>query len=83
MATEASISKGRRAQILVGDKNRSIRVLHPGQLTLDDIRRVDDQLISVIKNLTGCSCLSGTIDVIWERNFESVLDVKLGEAFRD
>ena len=83
MATKASISKDRRAQILVGDENRSIRVLHPGQLTRDDIHAVDERLISVIKNLTGCSCLSGTIDVIWERSFESVLDVNLGEALRD
>jgi hypothetical protein len=80
-AAEASLSKDRRAQIFVGGKNRNIRVSHPGHLTPEDIRRVDDKLVSVIKDLTGCACLSGTIDVIWERDFENVLDVKLGAAY--
>ena len=81
MSTGATASKHRQAQILVGDKDRSVRVFHPGKLTPEDIRRIDEKVISVIKDLTGCACLSGTIDVIWERNFERVLDVQLGEAF--
>ena len=81
-AAEASISKARRAQIFVGDKNRDIRVSHPGQLTLEDIHRIDAKIVDVVKNLTGCACLSGTINVIWERDFDSVLDVRLGEAFQ-
>lgn len=52
---------------------------HPGQLTPDEIAHIDKVLINdVIKGLTGCSCLSGTIDVIWEKQFERVLDVQLG-----
>jgi hypothetical protein len=82
MSTEAKISKDRRAQIFVGDKNRNIRVFHPGLLTRDDIERIDVKVIDVVKELTGCSCLSGTIDVIWERNFDRVLDVQLGAEFR-
>jgi hypothetical protein len=73
--------KARRAQIFVGEKgqNRVVRVSHPGQLTPDEIARTDRVLVhSVIKALTGCSCLSGTIDVIWERNFDRGLDVQLG-----
>ena len=80
-AAEASISKGRRAQIFVGDKNRNIRVSHPGHLTPDDIRLIDEKVVGVIKDLTGCACLSGTIDIIWERDFDRVLDVKLGAPF--
>ena len=76
------MEKGRRqAQIFVGEKEqgRTVRVSHPGQLTPDEIGRINDVLInSVIKDLTGCACLSGTIDVIWERDFERVLDVQLG-----
>jgi hypothetical protein len=76
------VEKSRRqAQIFVGEKgdNRTVRVSHPGQLTANEIARIDEVLINdVIKNLTGCACLSGTIDVIWERNFEKVLDVRLG-----
>jgi hypothetical protein len=71
----------RQAQIFIGEKgdNRTVRVSHPGQLTATEIARIDEVLINdVIKNLTGCACLSGTIDVIWERNFDKVLDVRLG-----
>lgn len=71
----------RQAQIFVGEKgqNRTVRVSHPGKLTPDEIARIDRVLVNdVIKGLTGCSCLSGQIDVLWERNFEKVLDVRLG-----
>jgi hypothetical protein len=70
----------RRAQIFVGkkDEKRSVRVLHPGGLSPSDIERIDHVLINdVIRDLTGCACLSGTIDVIWEKNFDKVLDVQL------
>ena len=73
--------KERRAQIFVGEKgtNRAVRVSHPGKLTTAEIHRIDDILVNkVIKDLTGCACLSGTIDVIWEKNFEEILDVQLG-----
>jgi hypothetical protein len=44
--------------------------------------RIDDVLVNkVIKDLTGCACLSGVIDVIWEKDFDRVLEVELGEAF--
>jgi hypothetical protein len=74
-------TKVRHAQIFIGEKgqNRAVRVSHPGQLTPAEIAHIDKVLINdVIKGLTGCACLSGTIDVIWERNFEKVLDVQMG-----
>lgn len=77
--------KRRNARILVDEKGstRAVRVLHPGRLTPDDMARIDKVLVNdVIKGLTGCACLSGIIDVIWERDFERVLDVQLGEAFQ-
>jgi hypothetical protein len=82
MAAEAA---ARQARILIGERgtNRAVRVLHPGKLTPEDMKRIDDVLVNkVIKDLTGCACLSGVIDVIWERDFERVLDVQLGEAFQ-
>ena len=75
----------RVAQILVAEKgsSRAVRVFHPGLLTPEDMRRIDDVLVNtVIKDLTGCACLSGVIDVIFERDFERVLDVQLGAPFR-
>lgn len=74
-------SKARRAQIFMDAKgtDRTVRVSHPGRLTTAEIHRIDDVLVNkVIKDLTGCSCLSGTIDVIWEKDFEQVLEVQLG-----
>lgn len=71
----------RRAQIFVGAKgqNRTVRVSHPGRLRPEEIARIERVLVNdVIKRLTGCACLSGTIDVIWERNFDKVLEVQLG-----
>ena len=84
MSTTEAVARHRHARILVGEKgtNRAVRVLHPGRLTPDDMGRIDRQLVEVIKGLTGCSCLSGIIDVIWERDFDHVLEVQLGEAFR-
>ena len=79
------MAKDRSARILFAKKgsDRAVRVLHPGKLTPDDMRRIDEVLVNnVIKGLTGCACLSGVIDVIWERQFENVLDVQLGEAFK-
>ncbi len=76
-----AITKARTAQISLGAKgqNRAVRVSHPGKLTPDEIARIDKVLINdVIKKLTGCACLSGTIEVIWEQNFDRVLDVQLG-----
>jgi hypothetical protein len=84
MSTQATHSKHRNARIFVGEKgsNRAVRVMHPGKLTSDDMQRIDKVLVNdVIKGLTGCACLSGIIDVIWEREFENVLEVQLGEAF--
>ena len=85
MSTATAAVKHRHARILVGEKgtNRAVRVLHPGRLTPDDMARIDKVLVNdVIKGLTGCACLSGIIDVIWEHDFDHVLDVQLGEAFR-
>ena len=73
--------KARTAQISLGAKgeNRTVRVSHPGKLTPDEIARIDRVLINdVIKKLTGCACLSGTIEVIWEQQFDQILDVQLG-----
>ncbi len=77
----ATTKAPRQAQIFLGAKgqNRTVRVSHPGKLTPDEIARIDRVLINdVIKKLTGCACLSGTIEVIWEQNFDKVLDVQLG-----
>ena len=85
MASTAVSARARTAQILIGEKgaNRAVRVLHPGKLSPDDMVRINKVLVEqVIKGLTGCACLSWVIDVIWEREFDQVLDVKLGAGFQ-
>lgn len=80
-ATQKSTTRGRMAHISLGKKgeNRAVRVSHPGKLTPAEIASIDKVLINdVIKDLTGCACLSGTIDVIWEQQFDRILDVQLG-----
>lgn len=57
---------------------RAVRVSHPGKLTPNDVAAINKVLVNdVIKRLTGCACLSGTIDVIWEKNFAETLRVDL------
>ena len=76
-----TVATRRGAQIFIGEKgaDRAVRVSHPGKLTPREIDKINEVLINdVIKGLTGCACLSGTIDVIWERNFDRVLNVQLG-----
>lgn len=76
----AAPEAGRTAQIFMGkrEEKRTVRVLHPGGLSPEEMQRIDSVLINeVIKDLTGCACLSGTIDVIWEKQFDKVLDVQL------
>lgn len=74
-------ARRRQAKIFLGAKgqNRTVRVSHPGKLSPKEIAHIDEVLVNdVIKRLTGCACLSGTIDVIWEREFDKVLEVQLG-----
>lgn len=79
--SQATAAKLRTAHIFVGEKGatRAVRVSHPGKLSPAEIHRIDEVLVNdVIKGLTGCACLSGTIDVIWEKDFEKILEVQLG-----
>jgi hypothetical protein len=73
----------RQAQIhygLKGDK-RAVVVSHPGRLTPKDVASINKQLVDkVIHDLTGCTCMSGTIDVIWQTDFEHVIRVDLEAA---
>jgi hypothetical protein len=70
----------RSAQISFDTKgdDRVVRVTAPAKLTTDEIARIDKVLINdVIHGLTGCTCLSGTIKVVWDKAYEKVIDVRL------
>jgi hypothetical protein len=74
-----STTARRTAQIsFEGKEARAVRVSVPGRLSADDVAKIDKILINdVIKDLTGCPCMSGLIDVIWEKRLEKVIDVRL------
>lgn len=80
MAQETVAKAVRQARIRFDNKGdaRAVRVFHPGRLTAKDVASINKHLVDkVIFDLTGCSCLSGTIDVIWERDFDHVIRVDL------
>jgi hypothetical protein len=71
----------RSAQIFVSGRgeNSVVRVIAPGKLSGVQIEMINKVLVEdVIKGLTGCSCLSGVIDVIFDRGFERAINVQLG-----
>ncbi|HEX8126129.1 MAG TPA: hypothetical protein VF548_11150 [Allosphingosinicella sp.] len=73
-----STTARRSAQISFGEKGdtRAVRVSVPGRPTPGDIDKINKVLINdVIKNLTGCPCMSGLVDVIWEPAFKHALEV--------
>ena len=66
------------AHIFVSGKgeNSVVRVLAPGKLNAGQIEKINKVLIEdVIKGITGCACLSGVIDVIFDRGFEKSINV--------
>lgn len=78
MATVST--KRRSAQISLGTKEdkRTVRVSYSGKLTAAEISRINKVLIDdIFPGLTGCTCLSGVIPVIWDQAYEKVIDVKL------
>ncbi|MBC7521954.1 MAG: hypothetical protein H7268_12785 [Sandarakinorhabdus sp.] len=67
------------AHIFVSGKgeNSVVRVLAPGKLNAGQIEKINKVLIEdVIKGITGCACLSGVIDVIFDRGFEKSINVQ-------
>ena len=72
----------RAARISFGEKGdtRAVHVSYPGRLTGAELGRIQKVLVEdVIKGLTGCSCLSGIIPVIFEPDFAKSIEVNLGQ----
>jgi hypothetical protein len=80
MATKGATAELTRssAHIFVSGRgeNSVVRVLAPGKLSAGQIEKINKVLIEdVIKGITGCACLSGVIDVIFDRGFEKSINV--------
>ena len=49
----------------------------PSTLSEEDFTRVGREAFALIRNLTGCNCLSGRISFVVEDNFADVIRVEL------
>jgi hypothetical protein len=55
-----------------------LNVSAPRDIGLKELAVLNTVIVEkVIKDLTGCACLSGVIDVIFQEQFERVIDVDL------
>jgi hypothetical protein len=78
MATRAAATRSAKISFNSKTDPRGVRVSYPGKLSRDDLGRIEKVLIDdVIHDLTGCTCLSGVVPVIWEQQYEKVIDVRL------
>jgi hypothetical protein len=80
MATKvAPVAARSSAHIFVSGRgeNSVVRVLAPGKLGPAQLEKLNKVLIEdVIKGITGCACLSGVIDVIFDKGFEKSINVQ-------
>jgi hypothetical protein len=60
---------------LVGRQTLSVRV--PREISANDFAKIGESIIEVIRNHTGCTCLSGAIDVVFHEDFQEALRVEL------
>jgi hypothetical protein len=72
MARNASL----QLEKLVG--RQTLHVSVPRDVSEKDFGRLGKSIIEVIKGHTGCSCLSGVIDIIVTGDFTDAIRVDLG-----
>jgi hypothetical protein len=74
----AALSRNASLQLekLVG--RQSLHVTVPREVTDKDFAKIGKSIIDVIRGHTGCSCLSGVIDVIVTGDFTDAINVELG-----
>jgi hypothetical protein len=74
-------TRNRRAARIEVDRKGElpfVAVSVPRGISAGELQRVNEVLISdVIADLTGCPCLSGIIDVLYQHEYEKVIDVEL------
>ncbi len=59
----------------VGRQTLNVRV--PREIDGDDFAKIGESIVGIIRNHTGCSCLSGVIDVVIQEEFQEALRVEL------
>jgi hypothetical protein len=61
---------------LVG--RQTLNVVVPRDVTDKDFARLGKSIVDVIRNHTGCNCLSGVIDVVLRDDLQGAISVNLG-----
>jgi hypothetical protein len=60
---------------LIGRQTLSVRV--PRDIAGNDFAKLGESIVDIIHNHTGCTCLSGVIDVVIHEDFQEALRVEL------
>jgi hypothetical protein len=75
---KAAAERSARVQLQRIADRQWVDVVVPRDTDLKDLAVINDTVVEkIIKDLTGCSCLSGAIDVVFKHEFEDVLRVEL------
>jgi hypothetical protein len=80
MAKASASAVTRRASLqlekLVG--RQTLNVVVPRDISDKDFARLGKSIVDVIRNHTGCACLSGVIDVLLRDELQGAINVELG-----
>ena len=71
-------TQARRASIQLNNSTNPtlVRVSLPHQITEQELARLTDHIVqNIVRPHTGCTCLSGTINVLIESEFQQAVQV--------
>ncbi len=70
----------RYAQLAIDTRggHKTITVSLPPDSKGHDFGRVNEHVIDAIKGLTGCPCYSGAVNVIFQHQFDKIIQIELG-----
>ncbi len=59
---------------LIGRQTLNIRV--PRDLEVENFAQLGESILEIIKNHTGCACLSGVVDIVLQEQFQEAIRVE-------
>jgi hypothetical protein len=66
---ESNMSRSATLRLNSNDKPTLLRVTLPPQITKPELGKLTDHIVdAIIRKHTGCTCLSGTIAVVFDNN---------------
>ena len=78
MATATATSRVAALQLEKVVGRQTLNVSVPRDIGDKDFGRLGKSIIEVIRNHTGCNCLSGVIDVVLRDDLRGAINVELG-----